>query len=151
MPIKATDSLTLSRTSFLQKIGVPEGLTPFNRSTTSLSMDCRTSLTKLYRTAFEVSSENPKLIDEYLSTISDELLDLLKLTPEQEEALNKLWSDYSKEIRDIVSPTIEAKVEKPDPSFTIENLTDDQWQKVEDSHQTPDFQGDVVKLIPIKD
>ena len=70
-------------------------------------MDCRTSLSKLYRTAHECSQDDPKITDEYFKSISDEVIDCLQLTEEQQANLNKLWSSYRKEIGNIISPTID--------------------------------------------
>ena len=70
-------------------------------------MDCRTSLSKLFRTAFECCQDDPKLTTDYINGISEEVIDCLQLTEEQQANLNKLWSSYRKEIGNIISPTID--------------------------------------------
>jgi len=70
-------------------------------------MDCRISLSELYRTAHECSQDDPKITAEYFKSISDEVIDCLQLTEVQEANLNKLWASYSKDIREIIAPTID--------------------------------------------
>jgi hypothetical protein len=70
-------------------------------------MDCRTSLSKLFRTAHECCQDDPKMTIEYFNSISDEVIDCLQLTEVQQANLNKLWSSYRKGIGEIIAPTID--------------------------------------------